>query len=106
LSAVGAAFSAGAAGVSARTVELNIKTPASAAVANPRANPRPIAISFFLFASNPGRKIIGRDLRGLAHDPEKWEPVFRKITLKQTDAIMIRSNQSDHGLARTDLISP
>jgi len=26
------------------------------------------------------------------HDPEKWEPVFRKIMLKQRDEIMIRFN--------------
>jgi hypothetical protein len=47
LSAVGAAFPAGAAVVCAPTPELNARTPASAAIAISDPIPRPIAISFF-----------------------------------------------------------
>jgi hypothetical protein len=46
LSAVGAAFSAGAV-VCAPAPELNVKTPASAAIAISDPIPRPIAISLF-----------------------------------------------------------
>jgi hypothetical protein len=47
LSAVGAAFSTGAAAVCAPALELNPKTPASAAAAISEPIARPIAISFF-----------------------------------------------------------
>jgi hypothetical protein len=46
LSAVGAAFSVGAAAVCAPAPELKLKTPASTTMANDQI-PRPIAVSFF-----------------------------------------------------------
>src|SRR6202011_6170128 len=76
LSAVGAAFSVGAAAVWAPAPELNARTPASAAIAVSETIPRPIAISLVLNTRFAGlsRK---RDHCRLARIAQKWIPVLR-----------------------------
>jgi hypothetical protein len=66
LSAVGAAFSAGAAAVCAMAAELNTKTPASAASAASDLFPRPIALLLFRNVRLRCRIVANRDHRETA----------------------------------------